>query len=92
MGRDAVGESSLNVSVGAYDYWTSDDLWVWIEDFTVLSIAEPAPLTTGKREEPGRSRRASSDVSGLESTLALRDRGDGTKVLHLRSARRTGRA
>ena len=72
-------ESSPNVSVGAYDYWTSDDLWVWIEDFTVPSTLSLHSLTTGKREELKKSP-SFFDVSGLESTQHFATAKDGTKV------------
>lgn len=70
---------SVNVSVGPYDHWTSDDVWVWQEDFTVPSTLSLQSLDTNKREELKKSP-SFFEANGIESTQHFATSKDGTKV------------
>ena len=72
-------DPSANISVGPYDYYTSDDLWFWTEDFTVPSTLSLHSLTTGKREELKKSP-SFFEVAGIESTQHFATSKDGTKI------------
>ncbi|MBX3231598.1 MAG: S9 family peptidase [Labilithrix sp.] len=72
-------ESAGSIVVQAYDHWTSDDVWIWLEDFTVPSTLSLGSLVTGKREEL-KKMPSFFEADGLETTQHFATSKDGTKV------------
>ena len=72
-------ESVAAVHVIPYDDDTSDDAWVWLEDFNVPSSLELWSTTTGKRE-PLKKNPAYFEAGNLEVTQHFATSKDGTRV------------
>lgn len=72
-------ESSGSIRVSAFDEDRSDDVWLWLEDFTVPSSLQLWNTATGKRE-PLKKLPSFFEASSLEVVQHFATSKDGTKV------------
>jgi prolyl oligopeptidase len=83
-------ETVGSVQVHAFDEDKSDDMWLWLEDFTLPNSLELWSTASGKRE-PIKKNPAFFDAAGVEVTQHFAASKDGTRVPYFEVARR-GRA
>ena len=72
-------ESVSAIHLSPYDDDTSDDAWLWLEDFNVPSSLELWSTTTGKRE-PMKKNPAYFEAGDLDVTQHFATSKDGTRV------------
>jgi prolyl oligopeptidase len=80
-------ESIGSIGVGAFDENRSDDVWLWLEDFTVppsLAVWNP---TTGKRD-PIKQNPTFFEAGNLEVVQHFATSKDGTKIPYFEVGRR----
>ena len=82
-----VKESTSAIGVGAFDPDRTDDVWLWLEDFTVpasLVLFDPA---SGKRE-PIKQNPSFYDAANVEVTQHFATSKDGTRVPYFEVAKK----
>ncbi len=80
-------ESANAINVGAFDMNRSDDVWLWIEDFTVppsLLLWNPGT----NKKEPLKQNPSFFDAKDLEVTQHFATSKDGTKVPYFEIAKK----
>jgi prolyl oligopeptidase len=80
-------ESVTSISVAPFNYYTSDDVWLWLEDFTVPSTLSLHSLTTGKREQL-KKMPSFYNAENIESVQHFATSKDGTKVPYFEVGRK----
>lgn len=75
----SLDEKAGSVRAGAFDEDRSDDVWLWVEDFTVPSTLQLWSTNTGKRETI-KTLPAFFDATDLETTQHFATSKDGTKI------------
>jgi prolyl oligopeptidase len=81
--------SAGSIHVGPVDEDTTDDAWLWIEDFTVPTSLELWSTTTGKRE-PLKKLPSFFDASNLEVAQHFATSKDGTKIPYFQVGKQGG--
>jgi prolyl oligopeptidase len=86
-------EPARSIHVSAFDADRNDDLWLWLEDFTVPASLALFRASTGKREVLKQNPKF-FDTSKLETAQHFATSKDGTKIPYyeVRSNARTGTA
>ena len=82
-----VKETAGSVSVGTFDSNRSDDVWLWLEDFTAPTTLVLWNPISGKRE-PLKQTPTFFDAAGTEVTQHFATSKDGTKVPYFEVGRR----
>lgn len=84
-------ESVGSIGVSAFDSNKNDDVWLWLEDFTVPTSLV-AWNTTAKKREPMKQNPSFFDAKDVEVTQHFATSKDGTKVPYFEVAKkgRTG--
>ena len=86
-----VKESIASISVSPFDADTSDNVWLWLEDFSVptsLVLYDPA---SGKRE-PIKQNPSLYDATNVEVTQHFANSKDGTKIPYFELAKKDRKA
>ncbi len=80
-------ESTGSIGVGAFDVDRSDDVWLWLEDFTVPASLVLWNPTNGKRE-PLKQNPAFFDAANIDVNQHFATSRDGTKIPYFEVGRK----
>jgi len=80
-------ESAGAIKINPVEGNTSDDVWLWLEDFTTPNSLELWSSTSGKRE-PAKKSPAFFDTANLEVAQHFATSKDGTKVPYFEVGRK----